>query len=124
MWSCDDCDRDTRRLRGKCGRHRVRPELPGAAVTDEGEVGIPGYEVVGQAKGAFGEGVWFWCPVAMSRRTDVRRLIDLHQLRARQLDHGPLSAQERLALLVRSAEDDALRAAVRASATPPAVNHG
>lgn len=113
MWGCDECahDRALRRLRGDCGRFPISPALPGASVDPVGRVGVRGDVVVAGAKGAFGEHVWDRCPVAMSRRHDVRRLVDLHCLRERGLDHSALSAQGRMALLIRAAELDAAQAA-------------
>lgn len=110
MWQCDDCDHGTRRLRGLCGRLPISPGLPGATVDEHGQVGVRGDVVVAAARGVFGEGIWDRCPVALARRHDVRALVDCHRLRARGLDHGPLSARERTALLIRSAELDAFHA--------------
>lgn len=118
MWACDDCDHATRRLRGLCGRRPISPALPGACVDEDGRVGVRGDEVVAGAGGAFGAGIWSWCPVALSRRDDVRRLIDQHRLRERGLDHGPLTARARAALLIRSAEQDAFRARRKPKAEP------
>lgn len=113
MWACDDCDHETRRLRGLCGRRPISPALPGACVDEDGRIGVRGDLVVAGARGVFGAGVWAHCPVALARRDDVRRFIDDHRLRSRGLGGGPLSARQRAALLIRSAEVDAYQARPR-----------
>lgn len=116
-WSCTECRRDRalHRRRGRCGG-LFDLALAGADVNADGDVAIPGGEVVAGARGSFGAREFTSCPLVLASDPEVRAMFDVYaRQRDQRLLHPPkLSAAGAAALDAAARAEADLRAAQRA----------